>query len=35
VKTLDGPLAVAELGLPGLRALCPHLDRWLVGLECL
>jgi hypothetical protein len=32
VKTLDGPAAVAELGLPRLRAECPHLDRWLAGL---
>lgn len=31
VKTLDGPVAVAELGLAGLRAVCPHLDRWLIG----
>lgn len=28
-KVLDGPLAVGELGLPSLRARCPHLDRWL------
>lgn len=28
-KTQDGPLAIAELGLPALRSQCPHLDRWL------
>jgi hypothetical protein len=26
VKTLDGPLAVAELGVPARRVKCPHLD---------
>ena len=33
MKTIDGPLAVASLGLPGLRAQCPHLDAWLTQLE--
>lgn len=33
VKTVDGPLAVGELGLPALRARCPHLDAWLTRLE--
>ena len=33
VKTMDGPLAVEELGLAELRAQCPHLDEWLKGLE--
>ena len=28
-KTQDGPLAIAELGLPALRSQCPHLDTWL------
>jgi hypothetical protein len=32
-KTLDGPLAIAELGVPKLRAQCPHLDSWLAELE--
>jgi hypothetical protein len=32
-KTLDGPIAIAELGLARLRACCPHLDTWLTGLE--
>lgn len=31
-KVVDGPLAVGELGLPALRARCPHLDRWLSAL---
>jgi hypothetical protein len=33
VKTLDGPIAIADLGLPGLRRHCPHLDQWLTKLE--
>lgn len=33
VKTLDGPLAIAELGVPALRTKCPHLDVWFAGLE--
>jgi hypothetical protein len=33
MKTLDGPLVIAELGLPALRVTCPHLDRWLAELE--
>lgn len=28
-KTLDGPAAIAELGLRALRRQCPHLDGWL------
>lgn len=32
-KLIDGPLAVCELGLPALRAVCPRLNRWLTGLE--
>jgi hypothetical protein len=31
-KTQDGPLAIAELGLPALRAQCLHLNGWLLGL---
>ena len=34
-KRLDGPLAIGELGLPGLRRQCPHLDAWLARLETL
>ncbi|MFI9011298.1 DUF4276 family protein [Actinosynnema sp. NPDC053489] len=33
VKTIDGPLAVQDLGLARLRAACPHLDRWLGAFE--
>jgi Domain of unknown function (DUF4276) len=32
-KALDGPLAIAECGLPALRQQCPHLDAWLRTLE--
>jgi hypothetical protein len=33
VKTMDGPLAIADLGLPVLRRSCPHLDAWLDKLD--
>jgi hypothetical protein len=33
LKTLDGPLAIADFGLPALRARCPHLDEWFLLLE--
>ncbi|MEV7554152.1 DUF4276 family protein [Amycolatopsis sp. NPDC089917] len=29
VKTLEGPLAIADLGIDGLRAQCPHFSAWL------
>jgi hypothetical protein len=29
VKTEDGPAAIMELGVAGLRSRCPHLDGWL------
>lgn len=32
VKTQDGPVAVMDLGLPALRAACPHFDRWITNL---
>jgi len=32
-KTIDGPLAIAELGLVELRRQCPHLDQWLTKLD--
>lgn len=32
-KTMDGPLALTELGLAELRARCPHLDGWLRSLD--
>lgn len=34
-KTLHGPLAVLEIGLPALRAACPHFNQWLTALEAL
>ncbi|MEU4444777.1 DUF4276 family protein [Actinosynnema sp. NPDC050801] len=33
VKTVDGPLAIQDLGLARLRAACPHLDAWLRTFE--
>ncbi|QFZ16790.1 DUF4276 family protein [Saccharothrix syringae] len=33
LKTSDGPLAIQELGVGGLRARCPHLDAWLRSFE--
>lgn len=33
VKTSDGPLAIADLGVERLRLQCPHLDSWLRRLE--
>ena len=32
-KTVDGPLALLDLGIDGLRAGCPHLDEWMMELE--
>ncbi|GAA3063911.1 DUF4276 family protein [Actinokineospora globicatena] len=32
-KTVEGPLAVTALGIDALRALCPHVDTWLLGLD--
>lgn len=29
VKTLDGPLAIADLGVSDLRQRCPHMAGWL------
>ncbi|MEU5308938.1 DUF4276 family protein [Streptomyces sp. NPDC021562] len=34
-KTQDGPVAVMELGLPALRAACPHFDNWITRLLAL
>lgn len=33
VKTQDGPLAIADLGIERLRRECPHLASWLRLLE--
>ena len=33
VKTVDGPLAIQDLGLVRLRAECSHLDAWLRTFE--
>ncbi|MFE9580242.1 DUF4276 family protein [Nocardia sp. NPDC006044] len=32
-KTSDGPLAIADLGVVGLRSQCPHFDEWLDHLD--
>ncbi|MGW4031892.1 DUF4276 family protein [Streptomyces sp. NPDC004838] len=32
-KVVEGPYAIELLGLPALRAVCPHLDSWLTRLE--
>ena len=32
-KTVHGPLALADTGLPALRARCPRFDAWLSRLE--
>jgi hypothetical protein len=34
-KTVHGPLAVLEIGLPALRAACPHFNQWLSTIEAL
>ncbi|RLK54649.1 DUF4276 family protein [Actinokineospora cianjurensis] len=32
-KTVEGPLAVAALGVEALRARCPHVHDWLLALD--
>lgn len=32
-KPFHGPLAVLEIGLPAIRAACPHVQSWLERLE--
>jgi hypothetical protein len=32
-KTAHGPLVVQRIGLPAIRAVCPHFDEWLQKLE--
>lgn len=34
-KTLDGPNALLAIGLPAVRAACPHFDEWVTWLESL
>lgn len=34
LKTSDGPAILADIGLPSIRAACPHFDAWLVQVEC-
>jgi Domain of unknown function (DUF4276) len=33
VKTFDGPLVIADIGLDSIRQSCPHADRWLANVE--
>lgn len=35
LKPVAGPAIAARIGLPGLRAACPHLDAWISRLETL
>jgi len=32
-KTVDGPIAASQIGLPRLRERCPHFGQWLQRLE--
>lgn len=32
-KTMDGPIIVSELGVEGIRAVCPHADERLSAVE--
>jgi hypothetical protein len=34
-KPFHGPLIAADIGLPAMRAVCPHFDAWLRQLESL
>ena len=34
-KRLHGPLIAERIGLPGLRAKCPHFAAWVEKLEAL
>lgn len=31
-KTFDGPWTISEVGVPSIRAACPHADRWIEDL---
>jgi len=33
LKSTDGPVIAAEIGLEALRARCPHFDTWLTNVE--
>ena len=33
LKTSDGPAILADIGLPSIRAACPHFDAWLLQVE--
>lgn len=33
VKTIHGPLVIADAGLDAIRSICPHADDWLRELE--
>ena len=33
LKVIAGPECAARIGLPGIRAACPHFGRWLTRLE--
>jgi hypothetical protein len=33
IKTLYGPLVIADIGLGEIRRQCPHADRWLSAIE--
>jgi hypothetical protein len=33
LKSADGPRVITEVGLPTIRAACPHTDGWLAELE--
>jgi hypothetical protein len=33
IKTIDGPLVIADAGLDAIRQRCPHTDNWLREME--
>ena len=33
LKSTDGPVIAAEIGLEALRSRCPHFDTWLTSVE--
>ena len=33
LKSSDGPAILADIGLPAIRAACPHFDEWLTQVE--